>query len=370
MNILILSIRGPTHQRRGGGAREVLTQLSDGWAKKDHQVKTLCAFEGRELPRRETVSGSEVVRAGNFRSALPTLMWLYRKNYRDWADVVLESMVSYPLYVPLYSRQPTFVMVYHLMGYSWFQVLPLAKALFGYLTERSIPFFYRRARFIAISGGTREDLLALGIQRDKIVVAPCGVDTEKYVPGRKSTDPMVLFVGRLDDRRKRVEDLIEAFPLIEKEVPGTRLVVAGTGSREADLRERARPYPKIEVVGYVGEEEKTRLYQQSWVCAFPSVKEGFLLTALEANACGTPVVIYEHPGLGTIVGGETGLIVRKREPRQLTEAIVSLLKDPQKRLEMGEKGRAYAKQFSWQRMADEILRLMMEGVAERNDLRL
>jgi glycosyltransferase involved in cell wall biosynthesis len=317
------------------------------------------------------MNGFEVVRAGNFYSALPTLMRLYRNNYSAWADVVLEVIFVYPLYVPLYARKPTSVLVPHLMGHSWFQVLPFAKALFGYLTERSIPLFYRRARFIAISEGTWQDLVALGIQEDKIVVAPCGVDTEKYVPGQKGDEPMVFFVGKFDNRRKRVEDLIEAFPLINKEVPGTRLIVAGTGARESALRELAKPYPQIEMIGYVDEDEKIRLYQESWVSAFPSVKEGFLLTALEASACGTPVVTYEHRGLSTVIDGETGLVVREREPRRLAEAIVSLLKDPQKRLEMGRKGRAHAHQFSWQRMADTFLdALCRDGQAREpsNDL--
>jgi hypothetical protein len=123
-----------------------MTQLGSHWAKEGHQVKTLCAFEGLGLPQGESVNGFEVVRAGNFYSALPSLMRLYRNHYRAWADVVLENILAYPLYVPLYTRQPTSVLVHHRMGRSRFQVLPFPKALFGYVTERSIPRFYRRAR--------------------------------------------------------------------------------------------------------------------------------------------------------------------------------------------------------------------------------
>ena len=369
MNILVVSLRGPSNHWRGGGARQVMTQLGSHWAKEGHQVKILCAFEGLELPRRESVNGFEVIRAGNFYSALPALMWVYGNHYRAWAHVVLENILAYPLYVPLYTRQPTSVLVHHIMGRSWFQVLPFHKALFGYVTGRSIPRFYRRARFITVSEGTRQDLLTLGIEEDKIVVAPNGVDTEKYVPGQKSAEPMVCFVGRLDDRRKRVEDLIEAFPYIEQQVPGSRLVIAGSGVREAALREQARPYPNVEVTGYVEEGEKIRLYQQSWVGAFPSSKEGFLLTALEASACGTPVVTYEHPGLSTVIEGETGLVVHEGEAQRLGEAIVSLLKDPEKRLEMGRKARAHARGFSWQKMADDVLSFMIEETVERDHFR-
>jgi glycosyltransferase involved in cell wall biosynthesis len=339
-----------------------MTQLGSHWTKKGHQVKILCAFEGLGLPPRETVNGFEVVRAGNFYSALPTLIRLYITHYGDWADVVLETILSYPLYVPLYSRQPTSVLVLHLMGRAWFQVLPFPKALFGYVTERSIPFLYRKARVVTISEGTRQDLLALGIQEDEIILAPCGVDTERYVPGQQSSEPMVCFVGRLDDRRKRVEDLIEAFPYIEREVPGTRLILAGPGTRtrEAILRERAQPYPSMEIVGYLEEDEKIMLYQRSWVGAFPSVKEGFPLTVLESSACGTPVVTYEHPGLSTVIEGETGLVVHEGEPQALAEAIVTLLKDPGRRLEMGRKGRDHARQFSWQRMADTVLGVLSQ----------
>ena len=360
MNVLVIALRGPSVGWRAGGAREILTQIGRLWVEDGHSVRVLCAREGSNLPRTETVHGVEVIRAGSFYSALVSVAWQYGKQPGTWADVVLEIIFAYPLYVPLYSKQPTVALVHHVMGGEWFEVLPVGKALFGYLTERCIPYFYRGSTVVAISEGTRNDMVSLGVPGDRVVVAPCGVDAERYFPGEKSEVPLLCFVGRLDDRRKRIEDLIDAFPYIAEQVPGARLVIAGGGQREGVLRERAAGNENVEFVGYLGEQEKVSLYQRSWVGVFPSSKEGFLLTALEASACGTPVIINEHPGLTTVVNGETGLVVPQGEPQLLAKAVVSLLTDPKRRLDMGEKGRAHAIQFSWRTMADIVLRTLTE----------
>ncbi|HJX39108.1 MAG TPA: glycosyltransferase family 4 protein [Anaerolineae bacterium] len=365
LNILIITLRGPSNHWRAGGGEEVIAQVGKCWVEDGHHVRVLCTREGPQFPSGETVQGVEVVRSGSFHSALPSLAWRYKKEHRPWADVVLESILAYPLYVPLYSRRPTCALVHHVMGRSWFEVLPFPKALFGYLTERSIPYFYRHSRLVAVSEGTRHDLLGLGVPEGRVVVAPCGVDTQRYVPGHKSARPLICFVGTLDDRRKRVEDLIDVFPYITEQVPGARLVIAGGGGREAELRRRAAASKNVEFVGFVEEDEKIDLYQRSWVGVFPSSKEGFLLTALEASACGTPVVTYEHPGTTTVVDGKTGLVVPRGDRQRLASAVVSLLKDPQRRLEMGQRGRAHALQFSWPRMADIILRELCRDGEER-----
>jgi glycosyltransferase involved in cell wall biosynthesis len=355
LNVLVIALRGPSNQRRADGAREILAHLGNRWVGQGHQVRVLCIVEGPELPRREMVSGVEVIRSGGFHSALAVLPRLYITEHREWADVVLESIFAYPLYAPLYSQRPTSVLVHHIMGRSWFQVLPFPKALFGYLTERSIGYLYRQATLVAISEGTRDDLVALGSSPEQIVVTPCGVDMEQYVPGPKSRDPLLCFVGSLHDRRKRVEDIIDAFPYIEEQVPGVRLVIAGDGQREAALKQRAAAHENIEFVGYLAGEGKIDLYQRSWVGIFPSVKEGFLLTALESSACRTPPVIYEHPGLTTVIDGETGLVLPQGGPQPLARAVISLLQDPQRREEMGRKARAHARAFSWSEMADTVL---------------
>jgi glycosyltransferase involved in cell wall biosynthesis len=362
LNILIIALRGPSNHWRAGGGEEVMAQVGKCWVEDRHQVRVLCAGEGPQFPGNERVHGVEVVRSGGFYSALPSLAWRYRKDHLTWADVVLESILAYPLYVPLYSRRPTCALVHHVMGRSWFEVLPFPKALFGYLTEKSIPHVYRQQTVIAISEGTRDDVVGLGVPQRRVVVAPCGVDTQRYVPGDKSAQPLICFVGRLDDRRKRVEDLIDVFPSIAEQVPGAQLVIAGGGRRDAELRRRAAGSRNVVFAGFVDESEKIDLYQRSWVGVFPSSKEGFLLTALEANACGTPVVTYEHPGTTTVVDGETGLVVPRGDVQRLAEAVVSLLKDDETRLEMGQRGRAHALQSSWANMADIVLSELTKDV--------
>lgn len=359
MNILVLSLRGPTNSNLKGGSREVLTYLAKGWIKEGHSVRVICGtekdLENNMLPEKEIIDDIEVIRKGTLYTASLMIMKEYISHQRKWADIVIENMLSYPLFIPIYVKKPKLTIVHHLMGISYFNASGLFKGFFGYLGEMIISFIYRKEKFISVSNLTKEDLIKLGISDKSIIVVPNEINCQKYIPANKSNNPLIFFVGGFRDDRKRVEDLIESFFYIEKELPSAELIIAGDGGEKEKKLRRNTKNKNIKFLGYITDKEKIELYQRSWVFVNPSIKEGFGLTIIEANSCGTPAVVYDICGLETIKHGENAIIVDKYDSKRLAKGILYLLKNENIRQEMGVKARLWALKFNSDNMIKRTL---------------
>jgi glycosyltransferase involved in cell wall biosynthesis len=102
----------------------------------------------------------------------------------------------------------------------------------------------------------------------------------------------------------------------------------------------------------------------AWVSAFPSPKEGWGLTVIESNACGTPVVASRSPGLvDSVRDGETGLLVRHGDPEALAAGLGRVLRDEELRRSLGNRGLEWAARFEWDRSADEAWQVAVAAAA-------
>ncbi len=162
----------------------------------------------------------------------------------------------------------------------------------------------------------------------------------------------MLFVGRLR-KYKGAQYLIRAFPEVLRAVPGARLQIVGDGPYRPHLERLALSLGIGEVVEFLGalsHRDKVAALNRAQVAAAPSPKEGWGLTVIEANACGTPVVASRSPGLvESVRDGETGLLVRHGDVGALARATVRLLTDRTLRLSMAEAGLRWAHGFTWDR---------------------
>ncbi|MEJ2151107.1 MAG: glycosyltransferase, partial [Chloroflexota bacterium] len=108
--------------------------------------------------------------------------------------------------------------------------------------------------------------------------------------------------------------------------------------------------------GRVSDEEKRRLMRQADALALASVREGWGLVVVEANALGTPAVVYDVPGLrDSVRDGQTGLICRPNTPQALGEALAGLLGDSERLAGMSAAAWAYSREFTWARSAREMI---------------
>lgn len=236
-------------------------------------------------------------------------------------------------------------------------------------------------RIIANTENTRRLLRGVAVPDSNIVVIHPGVDTQRFCPasglplGRErlglAGGTILLSVGRLQ-RRKGHDMVIKALPAVATTLPGVRYVVVGTGEEEARLRRLAADVGVAELVqfvGYVADDRLSEYYRSCDVFIMPNREEanhdieGFGIVFLEAGACGKPVIGGRSGGVcEAVVDGETGLLVDGEDPRAIANAVLSLLADGERLLEMGRKGRARAvARFSWDSIAAGTQRLLREA---------
>jgi glycosyltransferase involved in cell wall biosynthesis len=180
----------------------------------------------------------------------------------------------------------------------------------------------------------------------KIIWAPPGVDVSFWRPSAYHTGGYILTVSRLDDPRKNVRMLLEAYGILRGTFSQTpRLVLAGRNAlRAADQAylESMGLNDQVEVIVDVSAEQLRNLYQNASLFVLSSNEEGFGIVLLEAMSCGLPVISTECGGPSTAVTSKTGLLTPVGDAQALALAIRTLLQDAQLRLEMGWAGRQRA----------------------------
>jgi glycosyltransferase involved in cell wall biosynthesis len=168
---------------------------------------------------------------------------------------------------------------------------------------------------------------------------------------------------------KSVEQLLQALPSVVARVPQLKVLIIGEGDDRPRLEAIARELHLqhvVEFLGFVSEETKKELLQKMWFKVTTSSKEGWGLTVLEANACGTPVIASNVEGLRDAVrDGETGLLYEFGNVADLTGKIIQLLTDGDLRLRLTANAIAWAKKFDWERSAEETLRLLESRIASQ-----
>jgi glycosyltransferase involved in cell wall biosynthesis len=355
---------------RAGGAEVHLFEIFGRLAARGHRVRLVCSGWPGAAPRAR-IRDIEVERHGGRHTfALVGRRAVRRAVRAERPDILVEDINKLPLFTAGLSDLPVCVLVPHLFGASAFHEAPLWMAAIVWLAERPIPRAYRRAGFHAISESTRDDLVDRGVPPGRIRVIHPGVDATVYrpVPGLDRTPhPSFLYVGRLK-RYKGVEHLIEALARAVRVRADLRLEIAGTGDERPRLEalSRARGVSdRVRFHGFVSHEDKLRLLRTSWANLFPSVKEGWGITIIEAAACGTPSVASNSPGLrDSVRDGWTGFLVPHGDVDQLARRMLELADDPALVARMGRQARAHAESLTWDAAAAATEAHLRELIAE------
>jgi glycosyltransferase involved in cell wall biosynthesis len=354
-----------------GGAEVHLHEIMKGLVARGHDVTLLSSSFPKASPE-EYIDGIRTVRAGGWWNANFIMPYKYMTALRGGGyDLIIEDINKLPFFTPLYARCPVVAIVPHLFGTTVFQETSTPFAMYVWSYEAFIPMIYRTAPFIAISESTRDDLIKRGIPGSNVHLVHCGMDHEAYSfdPAvQKEETPTVVFLGRLR-KYKGVQILLRAMPAVCRSVPGARLVVVGDGPYREELERISAGLglgDAVTFAGHVTQAEKVRLLRTSHVATSPSPKEGWGLTVVEANACGTPVVASRSPGLrDSVRDGETGYLVKHGDETELADRIVELLKDAETRDRMAAAAVRWARTFTWERCAAECAEIMEKVSAER-----
>lgn len=362
MKITILTLRGPTNNGVRGGAREYIMEISKGLVAKGNQVKIVCGAEPKQnLYKSEIIDEVEVIRVGNRKWSVLSIIKYYCKNLKNDTDILIENMVSFPMYTTLIKGEyKHFTIVHHLTGKEYFKTHKFPIAILGYLMENiTLRLMYRKSNFIAVSNHTKEVLINNGIKEKKIDIVNPGIRDNFFVPDTKSKNPEIFFIGRYSGigGNKKVDHLIEAFKLVQIKIPNAKLIIAGKGDHVEILQEKSIGY-NANFIGMISDEEKRYYMQKAWIFASPSLAEGFGITWIEANACGTPVVGYEIEGLNT-VNDECSIMVNKNDINSMANAMMKIIKDENLRKHFYYKSIENSNKYKWRISSENFQKIIV-----------
>jgi glycogen(starch) synthase len=197
--------------------------------------------------------------------------------------------------------------------------------------------------------------------RGRVGIIPNGFDAELLGLEAEEGDYM-LFMGRLHVGQKGLDTLSTAI-----DVAGRRLVIAGGGKDEQKCRSlfsKAVDAGRVEFAGVVSGCRKEDLLRKCLFMLVPSRYEGQPLTVIECAACGKPVIVSDIPELKYAVDAGFGLSFRMGDAKDLAEKMNFLLNNNSLRQEMGKKAREYARNFTWDKIAEEYEKYLLGIVRE------
>jgi glycogen(starch) synthase len=227
----------------------------------------------------------------------------------------------------------------------------------------------RSDRVIACSYYMREQIADIfGVEEERVSVIPNGIDPRDLQPQDPAElqrmrlefagpdEKLVLVVGRLV-YEKGFQLALEAMPRVVARVPGTRFLVAGSGTHELELRRQAQELGLMEqgtFLGWIGDDVLHSLYPIADICVVPSIYEPFGLVALEAMASGCPCIVADTGGLREVVPHEeAGLRFRARDPESLADMAVRLLGDEMLGQRLVSEGLDHIRRFDWADIAEQ-----------------
>jgi glycosyltransferase involved in cell wall biosynthesis len=344
-----------------GGAEVFTREVAKRWVKAGHEV-TLFTSEFPNCRKEEVVDGVRIVRAGGRYSVYWKAKRYYKKYFsKESYEAVIDEINTRPFLTPKFvnNGEKIVALIHQLAKEYWFYEMPFPISYIGYyfLEDRWLRN-YVDVLTVTVSESTRQDLLDLGFK--EVFVVPEGLNFRPLndVP-EKEIYPIVAYVGRLK-RAKRPDHAIKAFRIVKEKIPEAELWIIGDGYLREKLENLA--CNGVRFFGNLPNEERRNLTKRAWVLVNPSVREGFGLNIIEANALGVPCVAYDVHGLkDSIWNGETGLLVKSRDVQALAEGILSILRDEGLRKKSSEKALKYATHFSWDRTANEFMKIVKEA---------
>ena len=365
MKILVINwqdIKNPS----GGGAEVHFHEIFKRIVAMNHSVTLFCSrFEG--APTEETIDGIKVIRQGsrnlfNFYVPIRYFKQFRKENY----DIIIDDINKIPFYTPLYVKEPLLAISHHFFGKSIFPEAGIIAGSYVYLSEKIIDYVYKKTPFAVVSQSTKDEFLSRGFPEDLFSMVPNAITPEDFPMkiGQKESFPLITYFGRMK-KYKSVHHLVKAFAIISKQLPQAQLYLIGKGDYQPELEKLAKELnisEKTTFWGYVSENEKSRLLSLSHCVVNTSMKEGWGITNIEANACGAPVISANVPGLRDSVSeGLSGLLYEYGDINQLADIIIRFFADKDLQNKLYNGSIAWAKQFTW----DESAKLM---IAKCNDV--
>lgn len=372
INILIFNWRD-TKNPLSGGAELVTLKHAKAWVKAGNKVTWFTSVFPNSK-KEETIDGVKIIRKGNYWSVYLKAFFFYHFSNNSF-DVVIDEIHGIPFFTPFYVRKPKIAFIHEVAGVIWDYMYPFPINKMGKIFEKFYFLFYKNVLFWTDAPSTIDDLVKKGIDRKNCIAIACPVNNKVCATmPKKEKELTFIFVSRLV-KMKGIENVLEAFALIYKENPKSKLWIVGGGNlsylnilkekiskleKLYKLDERSSFIDSIKFWGRVSDEKKLELMGKAHLLLHASVKEGWGLVILEAVSQGTPSVVYRVAGLvDSVKNGQTGVVINENKPEILAQEALKLLSDKVKYKQLQLRGIAWVKSLTWDKATKESLKLLM-----------
>jgi glycosyltransferase involved in cell wall biosynthesis len=359
LRILWFNWRDIKHPESGGAeiyTHQILTRL----ARKGHSV-TLFTTKTEGSLTSEEIDGVLIIRHGGKYSVYRRAKQ-YFENYRSSYDLIIDEINGRPFLSPqIVNDRPVIAIFHQLIKEEWFYEIPFPINYFCYhVMEKRWLIPYKDTQTITVSNSSLSDLESLGFTKVNVIQNGLDIDPLPKV-SEKEVQPTICFIGRLR-RHKLANHAIEAFKIIKNKIPDAKMWLIGDGPMRPYLQERAGS--DVQFFGHVPNILKYDLLRRAQMVLVPSVREGWGLVVIEANAMGTPVIGYDIPGLrDSILNGETGILTKHPSPSSLAESAFRLLTNDEMLERYSRNALSYSRKFSWEESAERFNDLILSSLS-------
>lgn len=362
--VVVLSRRDITHPLSGGASKyihEIFRRLTNRYS------ITILAQGGPSSKPWQEIDGVTYRHfPGTFQRLL--LPARYITKFAGGTDLLIDHAdVGIPWLSPFYSKVPRIGVVYQVAGNIFHRELARPLSEIAVRLETKILQVYRNSNLVTCSLSTKNDLVRLGLSPERVSVITPGIDDSfrQFKPdGVKFHDPTIMCISRFR-RYKGLSYAIGSMKFVLQKVPNAKLVIFGNGDPTELKQEVSRTgYSEsikiLERAPNTWNDEKRFMLSRSHLLLIPSVREGYGIVVIEANACGTPAIGWAVPGVqDSIVNGKTGLLVPFGDVRQLGETMAKVLgKESTQLRDLSQPAIDWSRQHSWDTAAEIFAKLI------------
>lgn len=319
----------------------------------------------KNMEKYEGIDGVNYLRKGNIFTVIWYAILYYCKNKNN-IDYVIDQCNTHRFFTSFWvKRKKRIFYIHQLTREIWDINLKFPFSKIGKCLETPLLRLNRKDCAITVSESTKQDLIAVGFDANKIFIVPNGINFEPWETGEfktKESAPTYVYAGRYA-RYKGIDVAVEAFGKLKEERPNAKLWILGKKNEEY-VSECLMPIcdkynlswgdadSNADVIswGFVSEQKKLDLLSRATALLFPSMREGWGIPITEAGNVGTPSIVFNSPGIRDAVNmGEAGYLCQKNDVEGLLEQMLLAASDENMYQEKRRAAYDFSKQFQWEK---------------------
>ena len=336
---------------KAGGAERTIYEVGTRLSKLNIEIHLVTVNPGNLLEY-ENVDGIITYRIkGNVKTHLYVRKLIKKIN----PDVIIDDMGhAVPWFSTWFTDKKVIVFFRHLHARSLPGQVNFFLAKMITFIEQLYPFIYKNSIFVTESDTSKNDLINLGIRKDRIVRIPPGVDLNLFHQGKKTDNVQLVYFGGFR-KYKRPEYAITVYENLYNKVDNLKLIFVGNGPLLNDIKDKIKnKHYNIYFTGRVDDDNLAKIIRESCVNLHFSVTEGWGLSIMESSASGTPTVAFSVPGVvDTITNNYNGFLVNSID--EFTDKILDIIKNEDK---FAVNSRKFAENFTWEKTVDSWYKLL------------